>query len=111
MIVHLVLFRPKPGLGAADRDALVAAIEHARREIPSIRRFAVGERTEREAAYTSQAEEFPFLALIEFDDLAALHEYLRHPAHAELGRLFWTTSEKALAYDFEMREVSVLSDR
>jgi hypothetical protein len=102
MIVHVVLFRPRADLAAPSRNALAAAVDRARREIPSIRRFAVGERTLRDARYAREMEEFPFVALIEFDDLAALQAYLQHPAHAELGRLFWMTSEKALAYDFDL---------
>jgi hypothetical protein len=101
MIVHLVLFRPKAGFAEADRNALAAAIDGARREIPSIRAFRVGERTMRETSYAQHADEFPYAALVEFDDLAGLRAYLEHPAHAELGRLFWTASDKAVAYDFE----------
>jgi hypothetical protein len=101
MIVHVVLFRPKADLGAADRSALAAAIDRARREIPEIR-FAVGRRTFRETNYARDMEDFPFVALLEFDDAAALQAYLRHPVHMELSRLFWTTSDKALAYDFDL---------
>jgi hypothetical protein len=102
MIVHLVLFRPRADFGAADRNAIAAAIDRARREIPAIRKFAVGKRTFRETNYAREMEDFPFVALVEFDDAAALQAYLQHPAHLELSRLFRTTSEKALAYDFEL---------
>lgn len=104
MLAHIVLFRPKAGLAAADRQTLVAAIERAHREISSVRRFRVGKRVLREAGYAAATPEFPFVALIELEDERALREYLAHPAHAELARLFWTTSDAALAYDFELKD-------
>ena len=106
MIVHVVLFRPKADLAGADRASLVAAIEKAHREIPVIRRFLVGTRTLRGASYAAAMPEYPFLVLIEVEDARMLERYLAHPAHAELGRLFWQTSDSALAYDFEMRDAS-----
>jgi hypothetical protein len=109
MIVHVVLFRPKADLGAADRASLGAAIERAHREIPAVRRFLVGARTAREVSYASGMPDYPFIALIELDDERALQAYLAHPAHRELGRLFWETSDSALAYDFETVDASRIS--
>ncbi len=106
MLFHVVLFRPKPGLAAADRASLVAAIERAHREIPVIRRFAVGKRVFRTASYASGLPEYPFIAVVELDDEAALQQYLQHPAHGELARWFWQTSDSALAYDFVTAEAS-----
>ena len=48
------------------------------------------------------AVEFPFIAILEFDSTADLLAYLAHPAHETLGMQFYTTSEAALAYDFEL---------
>jgi len=106
MIVHVVLFRPKGDLAAADRASLVAAIERAHRDIPVVRRFVVGKRTFRGARYADAMPEYPFIALIEVDDEPALQQYLGHPAHAELARWFWQTSDSALAYDFDMLDAS-----
>jgi hypothetical protein len=109
MIVHVVLFRPKADLAGADRASLVAAIEKAHREIPVIRRFLVGTRTLRDASYAAAMPDYPFLVLIEVEDAPGLEQYLAHPAHAELGRLFWQTSDSALAYDFQMIDASAIS--
>ena len=106
MIVHVVLFRPKADLAEADRASLVAAIERAHGEIAVLRRFRVGTRTLRAASYAALMPDYPFIALIEVDDERALQEYLAHPAHAQLGRLFWETSDSALAYDFRMVDAS-----
>lgn len=109
MIVHVVLFRPKAGLAAEGRAGLVGAIERAHREIPDIRRFLVGTRTARDIDYAGVMPDFPYIAQIEMDDQEALRRYLAHPAHAELGRLFWETSDAALAYDFEVLDASAAS--
>lgn len=102
MIVHLVLFRPKSDLPDADRRGLVDAIARVHREIPSIRKLVVGKRTMRGASYAQAMPDYPFVAIVEFDDERGLQEYLEHPAHQELGRRFWETSESPLAYDYEL---------
>lgn len=109
MIVHVVLFRPRADLDAADRASLADAIERAHRDIPGIRRFMVGARTLREVSYAAAMPEYSFVALIELDDQRALQEYLAHPAHASLGQLFWQTSDSALAYDYEVVDASSAS--
>lgn len=109
MLLHLVLFRPKADLAAADRASLVGAIERAHREIPVIRRFSVGRRVFREASYAAGLPDYPFIAIVELDDERALQEYLRHAAHGELARWFWQTSDSALAYDFVVREAGEAS--
>lgn len=104
MLLHVVLFRPKADLEARDRESLVAAIERAHREISVIRRFAVGKRVFREASYGVGLPEYPFIALVELEDERDLQQYLQHPAHAELARWFWKTSDSALAYDFALQD-------
>lgn len=43
-----------------------------------------------------------YVAVLEFDDLAGLQAYLRHPAHEELGARFNQSLSSALIYDFEV---------
>jgi hypothetical protein len=104
VLLHIVLFRPRAGLGAADRESLVAAIERAYREIAVITRFRVGRRTALEASYAGPMPDYPFAALVELQDERALAEYLSDPAHQELARTFWQTSDSALAYDYRLLE-------
>jgi hypothetical protein len=107
MVQHIVLFRPKPGVSDADRAAMFAALNSAAQEIPDVRRFHVGARVTHGAAYEKMMpHDFPFAAVIEFDDLAGLQAYLRHPAHERLGKLFYGLQEAALAYDYEVRPLS-----
>jgi hypothetical protein len=103
MFLHIVLFRPKPGISDADRSALLAALERAAIHIPSVRRFHVGRRVTHGRGYEQQmTQDFPYAAVVEFDDLAGLQTYLQHPAHEELGARFQQMSEVGLIYDYEM---------
>src|SRR3954470_4283774 len=86
VISHVVLFRPKPDLPQPDRDGLLAAFTRAVHEIPDVRAVRVGRRVLHGAGYEQSAPDVAdFLIVIDFDDLAGLQAYLRHPAHVELG--------------------------
>jgi len=106
-ISHVVLMKPRPGLSPADRDALVAAFERAAREIPSIRGIRVGRRITHGAGY-EQPDAADYLAVIDFDDLAGLQAYLRHPAHDELGARFGVSLSSAMVLDFEVGGIEAL---
>jgi hypothetical protein len=54
------------------------------------------------AAYEQTAANLDILIAIEFDDLAGLQTYLRHPAHAELGARFNQAMDSGMVYDFEV---------
>jgi hypothetical protein len=103
VVVHVVLFRPKSDLSDRDRKELFDALNAAATEIPSVRRFHVGARVTHGAAYERlAAQDFPFAAIVEFDDLAGLQAYLQHPRHEKLGSLFYALQDAALAYDYEL---------
>jgi hypothetical protein len=111
VLVHIVLFRPKPGIPDSDRTAMFAALNAAAREIPTVRGFQVGARISHGAAYEKlMPHDFPFAAIVEFDDLAGLQAYLRHPAHERLGDLFYRLQEAALAYDYDCRPATETID-
>jgi hypothetical protein len=48
---------------------------------------------------------FEFAAIIEFEDVDGLRQYLQHPAHETAGRYFTTAAATALALDYEMMEL------
>jgi hypothetical protein len=109
MVAHVMLLAPRLDLTREAQDALVAALERAAREIPSVRRVQVGRRVRHGQAYENgMAVDYPFAAVFEFDDLAGLQAYLRHPAHADLGNRFYDSLAAALAYDYEMTEVAAV---
>lgn len=102
MLIHVVLFRPKPAIADADRQAMFEALSTAASQIPTVRRFHVGSRVTHGAPYEHlMPQDFPFVAIVEFDDLDGLQAYLRHPQHERLGGLFYQLQESALAYDYE----------
>ncbi|MGE5243905.1 MAG: Dabb family protein [Betaproteobacteria bacterium] len=102
MVTHAVLFAPRPDLSAEERRALVGAFERALREIPTVRGARVGRRILHGAAYETHAPgTTAYLVLIDFDDVAGLQEYLRHPAHEELGARFGQSLASGTVYDFE----------
>jgi len=103
MIAHVVLMKPRADLSPRDRRAFVDALERAVREIATVRGVRVGRRVRHGAGYEASAPDAAdFVAIIEFDDLAGLQTYLRHPAHAELGARFGEAISSALVYDFEV---------
>ena len=105
MIAHVILFRPKSDLTTAEHDGFFEAMRTAHREIPQIRRFVVGKRILSARPYEALARDFPFFALLEFNTAADLETYLTHPAHAQLGELFYLTSDAAEAYDYSLEDV------
>ena len=103
MLTHLVLMKPRPDLSAADRAALVDAFERAVREIPTVRHVRVGRRVVHGAGYELVAPDLAdYVAAIDFDDVAGLQAYLRHPAHDELGVRFGQALSAAVVFDFEV---------
>jgi hypothetical protein len=102
MIVHLVLFTPRATLTDEEHETFRAALDRALSGIPSIRRMQVGRRLRLGTQYDALAPlDFSYVGVLEFDTREALLAYLVHPAHQDLGRLFYETSAHALACDFE----------
>jgi hypothetical protein len=110
MISHVVLFRPKAGLGEAERAALIEALRRAVDGIPQIKRAAIGRRIllGRPGYETQMAEHYEYSAILEFESDADLRAYLDHPAHASLGRLLFTSAAAVLAYDFASTSLAEL---
>jgi len=103
VIVHVVLFRPRPDLSMDDRRALIEAWATALREIPSISRAHVGPRIRIGRSYEQLTRtDFPYAAVLEFDHADALRAYLDHPAHEGISTRFFAAIADTLIYDFEM---------
>jgi Stress responsive A/B Barrel Domain. len=111
MIVHVVLFSPKPDLSPSDRTAVLDALQSAAKNIPSIKRLRVGQRVKHSLPGYEQMmrDDYEYAVIIEFDDVEGLRAYLQHPAHAAAGHHFTASASKALAYDYEVVE-SVVTD-
>jgi hypothetical protein len=106
VIAHVVLFSPKPDLSIDDRRALLEALVTASREIPSIRRFRVGKRVTHGLPGYEQmmGDDYEFAAIVEFDDVEGLKQYLTHPSHSAIGRHFTSSAARSLAYDYEISD-------
>jgi hypothetical protein len=103
MVSHVVLFKTRTDLVEADRKELAVAFERAIRDIPTVQRVRFGRRLMHGAGYEEHAaDSVDYLAIVDFDDLAGLQTYLRHPAHEELGARFGQSVSSALVYDFEV---------
>jgi hypothetical protein len=105
MTVHVVLFRPKPDVTEAQREALFEAMRAAARGIPTVRGFRIGQQLAQPPQYLlSGFPPFPWVALLEFDDADGLRTYLAHPLHQALGQQFNAAADAALIYDYEITE-------
>jgi hypothetical protein len=106
VIVHVVLFRPRPDLSMDDRRALIDAWATALRDIPSITRAHVGPRIRLGRAYEELIRtDFPYAAILEFDHLDALRSYLDHPAHEAISTRFFAAISDTLIYDYKMEGI------
>lgn len=109
-VVHVVLLRPKESLSSADRSQLLSAIEAAAREIPGVRRFRLGRRLANGPEYQAgMSRDFPYCALIEFDDERGLRNYLGHPAHLQLGAAFYRALDAASIADYDIVDATEVS--
>ena len=105
MIAHVVLFRLRSDVPLAERRALIEAWETALRDIPSIRRASVGRRIRIGRPYEQLTRtDFPYAAILEFDDTDGLKAYLDHPAHEPISTRFFAALADTLIYDFDVDE-------
>jgi hypothetical protein len=105
MIAHLILFRPRADVSPSERRAIIDAYAVALREIAVIRRARVGRRVLIGRAYEDiMRTDFPYAAILEFDDLDGLRTYLDHAAHQEMATRLFAAVAETLVYDFEMEE-------
>jgi hypothetical protein len=105
MTVHVVLFRPRPDLDEEAREGLLVAMRTAARDIPGVRRFRIGQHIAQPIPYViSGFPDFPWVALLEFDDEAGLRAYLAHPLHVALGQRFNAAAEAAMIYDYTVTD-------
>lgn len=110
MISHVVVAKPRTDLSPRDREALVQAFEHAVLEIPAVRSVRVGRRITHGAQYEQTSPPAEFLILVDFDDLAGLQTYLRHPSHEAVSAEFNRLLEWGWVFDFETGDLARLRE-
>jgi hypothetical protein len=91
VISHIVLFTPKDGLTADQYLLFAQQLKLTMCSVPSVRRATVGRRVQVDSGSSRSFGDtaYQFSAVVEFDGIPGLVEYLSHPLHQELGRLFW----------------------
>lgn len=102
MIAHVILFAPRSDLTTAQRLEILEAFTAAARSAPTVRSVRAGRRVRHglPGYESAMRENFEYLAILEFDDMAGLTGYLQHPAHAAAGQHFTASADVALAYDY-----------
>lgn len=98
-----MLFRLRPEVSLEERRALIDAWAAALNDIPMIRRARVGQRVRVGRSYESLTRlDFPYAAVLEFDDVDGLRAYLDHPTHEAMATRLFAVIADTLIYDFEM---------
>ena len=107
MIAHVLLFRLRGDLDSAARAQLADAFAAALRDVPALRRARVGTRVIIGRPYDQLMRvDYPYAAVLEFDDEAGLRAYLERPAHEPLAKQFFAAVEETLVYDFDLMDAS-----
>lgn len=107
MIAHVVLLQPKSELTDAQRTDALETIRRSAADLADVR-LRLGKRVKHGLPGYEQlmTQDFEFALIVEAEDVAALKRYLTAPAHVELGQLFYSATSAALAYDYELEDVS-----
>ena len=111
MIAHVILWQPRADLTSEQRRGVLAALTAAVKGAPTVRSCRIGRRVKHGLPGYEQAmpQDFEFAAIIEFESVDGLRQYLRHPAHESIGGQFTSAAAAALAYDYEIVDMNEAS--
>lgn len=106
MVLHLVLYEPKPGLSDSDISGFKSVLRDASMNIPAIRQVRTGRTMDLGIGYEhrSSGQSFGFVAVFEFESVAGLKEYMAHPAHAALAEQFWKHCDRTMILDVDAED-------
>ena len=109
MVAHIVLFNPKLGLTPDQLRSFAQSVQDVTRQISTVRRALVGRAVHVVPSYPRSLgdQTYEFAAILEFDGIAELTDYLEHPSHRVLGRLFWDYCGSAVVMEAEFRDALV----
>jgi hypothetical protein len=106
MIAHIVLFTPKPEVAADVVRSFAQSVLDVCGSVPSIQRAMIGKAVAIDPGYQRSMglTTYKFAAVLEFADREALLDYLKHPKHGTLGRLFWEICESTAVVEVDGRD-------
>jgi hypothetical protein len=109
VIAHIVLFTPKKELSVVERQAFAQSVRDSVRRIGGIQRAMIGRAMAAEPQYERSFGDktYEYAAILEFVDTAALEAYLNHPAHRDLGRLFWENCGAAVVMEADLADALI----
>lgn len=107
MIAHIVFFEPKENVTPDQKRSFGQLLVSLASSIDSIKRAYIGRSVRLDPGYDRHFGDktYSFAAVLEFDDEAGLLEYLKHPKHEELGRLFWLWCDSTAIMEVETRDL------
>lgn len=100
MIRHVAVFRFVPEFTASEREHWMSLLRALPERIPELRSMSVG----LDVLGGPASHELAIVA--DFDDLAGLEAYTRHPAHAEVLRISAPVKASLATVDFEVPDES-----
>jgi Stress responsive A/B Barrel Domain len=108
MIAHIVLFKPLVSLSPEQRQVVLGAVKTAVTRCPSVRSCRAGRRVKHGLPGYEQTmrDDYEYVLMLEFDDVAGLREYLTHPEHSRIGGFFTSAASSSLAYDYDLQDLS-----
>jgi hypothetical protein len=102
VISHIVLFNPREGLSEDEVRLFAQQLYLTMTDIPAVVRATVGRRIEVDSDERLLGDvTYKYSAVIEFIDRPGLLDYLSHPLHRELGRLFWLSCGSTVVTEVE----------
>ena len=93
---HIVLFAFKDDVPAAERTAILAALEGLRTTVSSLRSLEIGDNIS-----PARAQGYTHVLCETFDDRAGLAAYVAHPAHVPVAARIRAATAQLLAVDLE----------
>ena len=100
MIRHVAVFRFVPTFSEAEREHWMTLLRALPAQIPELRSMSVG------TDLLGGASSHELAIVADFDDLAGLDAYNRHPAHAEVLRISAPVKVSLATVDFEVTDAS-----
>lgn len=106
MIAHIVLFTPKPEVPADVVRSFAQSVLDVCRSVPSIQKAMIGKAVVIDPGYSRSmgSTTYKYAAVLEFTNQENLIDYLRHPKHVTLGRLFWEVCEVTAVVEVDGRD-------